>query len=289
MVWSSSTKRITRPSSREISFNTDLRRSSKSPRYLAPASSAPRSSESRRLFFSPSGTSPFTMRCARPSTMAVLPTPGSPISTGLFLVRRCSTWMVRRISSSRPITGSSLPDAARSVRSTVYFSNACREPSAAASCTDSPPRTPSIAFSSVFLVSPEARSRSPVSPFSSRVASNTSSLEMNLSLRAWESLSAMFRTRTRSFARWTSPETPSTRGWRARNSSSFAASARASTPHFASRGRTVPPGCAISATSRCAGRMKLWSRPSASDCASPSAPWSWLVKRSSRMGKSPCG
>ncbi len=41
--------------------------------------------------------------------MAVLPTPGSPISTGLFLVRRDSTWMVRRISSSRPITGSSLP------------------------------------------------------------------------------------------------------------------------------------------------------------------------------------
>ena len=44
-----------------------------------------------RLFFSPSGTSPRTMRWARPSTMAVLPTPGSPISTGLFLVRRDST------------------------------------------------------------------------------------------------------------------------------------------------------------------------------------------------------
>ena len=28
------------------------------------------------------------MRCASPSTMAVLPTPGSPIRTGLFLVRR---------------------------------------------------------------------------------------------------------------------------------------------------------------------------------------------------------
>ena len=52
------------------------------------------------------------MRIARPSTMAVLPTPGSPISTGLFLVRRASTWMVRRISSSRPITGSSLPSRA---------------------------------------------------------------------------------------------------------------------------------------------------------------------------------
>ena len=41
--------------------------------------------------------------------MAVLPTPGSPMSTGLFLVRRESTWMTRRISSSRPMTGSILP------------------------------------------------------------------------------------------------------------------------------------------------------------------------------------
>ena len=35
---------------------------------------------------------------ARPSTMAVLPTPGSPMSTGLFLVRRDSTCMTRSIS-----------------------------------------------------------------------------------------------------------------------------------------------------------------------------------------------
>ena len=62
------------------------------------------------------------MRCARPSTIAVLPTPGSPISTGLFLVRRCSTWMVRRISSSRPITGSSLPRfGARGQVDAVFF------------------------------------------------------------------------------------------------------------------------------------------------------------------------
>jgi hypothetical protein len=39
------------------------------------------------------------------------------MSTGLFLVRRLSTWMTRRISSSRPMTGSSLPSRARSVRS----------------------------------------------------------------------------------------------------------------------------------------------------------------------------
>jgi hypothetical protein len=30
------------------------------------------------------GTSFLTILCARPSTMAVFPTPGSPISTGLF-------------------------------------------------------------------------------------------------------------------------------------------------------------------------------------------------------------
>ncbi len=74
-------------------------------------------SATRRLPFNPSGTSPAAMRPARPSTMAVLPTPGSPISTGLFFVRRDSTWMTRRISSSRPMTGSILPSRARWVRS----------------------------------------------------------------------------------------------------------------------------------------------------------------------------
>ena len=39
-------------------------------------------------FWRLSGTSPETIRWARPSTIAVLPTPGSPIRTGLFLVRR---------------------------------------------------------------------------------------------------------------------------------------------------------------------------------------------------------
>ena len=53
--------------------------------------------------------------------MAVLPTPASPISTGLFLVRRLSTWMTRRISPSRPMTGSSLPSCAIRVRSRLYF------------------------------------------------------------------------------------------------------------------------------------------------------------------------
>src|SRR6266849_2653643 len=57
MVCSSSMKTMVRPSSCASSFRTALRRSSNSPRYLAPASSAAMSSESTRLFLSVSGTS----------------------------------------------------------------------------------------------------------------------------------------------------------------------------------------------------------------------------------------
>jgi hypothetical protein len=51
--------------------------------------------------------------------MAVLPTPGSPTKMGLFLRRRQSTWMVRWSSLSRPMSGSILPSAARSMRLTA--------------------------------------------------------------------------------------------------------------------------------------------------------------------------
>jgi hypothetical protein len=113
----SSMNRMIEPSAAVTSFSTAFRRSSNSPRYFAPAIRLPMSSDSSFLSFRLSGTSPLTMRRARPSTMAVLPTPGSPIRTGLFLVRRDRTWIVRRISSSRPITGSSLPSRAAAVRS----------------------------------------------------------------------------------------------------------------------------------------------------------------------------
>ena len=123
-VCSSSMNSRIRPSAALISPSTALRRSSNSPRYLAPATSAPRSRANTVLSRSPSGTSRRTMRWARPSTMAVLPTPGSPISTGLFLVLRERIWIVRRISSSLPMTGSSLPLRASSTRSRPYFSSA---------------------------------------------------------------------------------------------------------------------------------------------------------------------
>ncbi len=120
----SSMNRMISPAAAVISFSTAFSRSSNSPRYFAPAISAPMSSAISFLLRRLSGTSPLTMRSARPSAIAVLPTPGSPISTGLFLVRRDSTCMVRRISSSRPMIGSILPCSAASVRSRAYFFSA---------------------------------------------------------------------------------------------------------------------------------------------------------------------
>ena len=49
------------------------------------------------------------MRQASPSAIAVLPTPASPTSSGLFLRRRQRIWMTRSTSCSRPISGSILP------------------------------------------------------------------------------------------------------------------------------------------------------------------------------------
>ena len=116
-VCSSSMNRTICPCASSISLSTAFSRSSNSPRYFAPASMDPRSRATTRLFLRTSGTSPEIILCASPSTMAVLPTPGSPIRTGLFLVRRDKTCTTRRISSSRPITGSSFPRRACSVRS----------------------------------------------------------------------------------------------------------------------------------------------------------------------------
>ena len=61
-VCSSSMNRMTCPSESATSFSTAFSRSSNSPRYFAPAMSAPMSSATMRLFLRPSGTSPRTMR-----------------------------------------------------------------------------------------------------------------------------------------------------------------------------------------------------------------------------------
>ena len=121
MVWISSMKRTQTPEPR-ISSRIFFNRSSNSPRYLVPATSDPMSRVTSRLPCRFSGTSPLMMRWARASTIAVLPTPGSPMSTGLFLVRRLRIWTTLCISLSLPTTGSSLPARAALVMSTPIWS-----------------------------------------------------------------------------------------------------------------------------------------------------------------------
>ena len=123
-VWSSSRNMIVCPLDSCTSLSTALSLSSNSPLYFAPASREPMSSETSFLSFRLSGTSPFIILWASPSTIAVLPTPGSPIKTGLFFVLRESICMTLLISESRPITGSSLSARACSVRSFAYCCSA---------------------------------------------------------------------------------------------------------------------------------------------------------------------
>ena len=80
--------------------------SSKSPLYFAPASKRVMSRANIRLPQRISGTSPFVIRHARPSTTAVFPTPASPTRQGLFFVRLQSISVMRLISLSRHSTGS---------------------------------------------------------------------------------------------------------------------------------------------------------------------------------------
>ena len=54
---------------------------------------------------------------ARPSAIADLPTPGSPINKGLFFFLLLKIWETLSISFSLPITGSNFPALAREVKS----------------------------------------------------------------------------------------------------------------------------------------------------------------------------
>ena len=88
------------------SFNMALIRSSNCPRYLVPATIEAISKDITRLSNKTRDTFLWIIRKAKPSTIADLPTPGSPINTGLFFLRRLKTWANLSISFSRPTTGS---------------------------------------------------------------------------------------------------------------------------------------------------------------------------------------
>src|SRR5260370_938889 len=121
---------------------TALKRSSKSPRNRVPASSAPVSSAKISASFSASWTSSASRREASPSAIAVLPTPGSPTNTGLFLRRRHRTSMVRCSSSALPMSGSSSPCRARSVRFRQYAASGSRDVAGTSSAVPALPPGP---------------------------------------------------------------------------------------------------------------------------------------------------
>ena len=241
IVCNSSMNRMICPSCFARSFNTAFSLSSNSPRNLAPAIRAPISSDRMRLFRNPSGISLLTMRCARPSMIAVLPTPGSPIRTGLFLVLRCNIWIVRRISSSRPITGSSLPCSARSVRSIVYLSSAWRVSSAFGSSTLSPPRRSSIDFSTAPRTAPACSNIAASGDLLSIAARTNISLEINWSSLSCANLSVRFSSLLRSEPMCTSPPAPSTLDMRSIASPSFERSRLTFAPDLVRSPRADPP------------------------------------------------
>ena len=105
MVCSSSIKRMTFPFA-AASCKQFFSRSSKSPRYLAPDSSAGRSKANRCLSCKECGTLPSRIILAMPSAIAVFPTPASPIRQGLFLVRRVKIRISCCNSLSLPMMGS---------------------------------------------------------------------------------------------------------------------------------------------------------------------------------------
>ena len=85
-----------------------------------PASNAPMSSENTIASLRTSGTCSSAIRFAKPSAIAVLPTPGSPTYRGLFFVLLHRICIVLSTSNSRPIRGSMLPDFDLSLRFTQY-------------------------------------------------------------------------------------------------------------------------------------------------------------------------
>ena len=224
-----------------------------------------------RLGLSTSGTSPATILWARPSTTAVLPTPGSPINTGLFLVRRARICITRRISTSRPMTGSSLPRRASSVRSRAYCSSARNVDSGVCDVTRWLPRT---AASACRMASREAPWRASSCPAGSLVlaamASRICSAETYSSLNFSASSNAASRTSFVSLLRYCC-ETPLTLGSRSICAAISASRVSGRTPRRFKSGGTTPSGCATSAASRCSGSSCCWPAFPAMSCASCSA------------------
>src|SRR4051812_13283673 len=284
MVWSSSMKTTICPAESAISLRTALSRSSNSPRYFAPATIAEMSRAISRRSRRDSGTSPSTMRWARPSAIAVLPTPGSPMSTGLFFVRRERTWMTRRISSSRPMTGSSLPSPAAAVRSRPNFSSAWTLSSGLWSVTWCGPRTSAAALASASWEPPWSRRICPARPPWPASESRRCSTDTYSSPSSRISCSAARRTCTSSSEAPTgSLESEDSAGSASRAAFSSLRRRSTGTPSLRRIGGTRPPSCSRRTSSRCSGAICGLRPSSARRCAAWTASWDLVVNLSKRM------
>ncbi len=273
----SSMKSRISPSEAVTSCTTAFSRSSNSPWYLAPAISAPMSSEKICFDRRFSGTSPFTMRWAIPSAMAVLPTPASPTRMGLFLVRRERICSTRRISSSRPITGSSFPERAIALRSTAYLPSASNCCSEVCESTVAPLRKTRMASSSSFSAAPERFSSSDAALRSATRPSSRCSVEAYLSLNFRVKSTARCMVRVHSCEKKGSPA-PSTRGSAATARFASSRSRRTFTPVRPSRNAASESSSRTRTASRCSGSTACCPCSPASDTAPCSASCALIVR-----------
>ena len=221
--------------------------------------------------------------------MAVLPTPGSPISTGLFLVRRASTWMVRRISSSRPITGSSLPSRASAVTSRAYFFRASKFASAFGLVTLRPLR---MSFDRLvqrlrrWRRRPSARAPPGVSDAASATSSRSCATYSSPALVAACCAASSTRTSSGVICGWPAPA-PCTFGCRASSASTPAARLSGSPPAARIRPEAAPSSSSSSAFSRCSGVIRWWKSRMAMVCAACRNPRARSVNFSMSMSHVP--
>ncbi len=293
ILCSSSINSIMRPLLFLTSLSTALKRSSNSPRYFAPAMSEPISSEKTLWSLRLLGTSPRTIRSARPSAMAVFPTPGSPIRTGLFLVLRESMRITLLISSSRPITGSSLWFFASATRSWPYFERASYVSSGLSLVTRVLPRTVESAVRKLWLVMPKRLkiSRIAESGFSI-MASIMCSTETYSSFIRFAWLSASTSTASTSAEIYIFPGSrpgPVTLGSFFTACSTVSSTLLGSMPIFCRSCGISPFSCSSRAFARCSCSicMQLFSR--AMLCASSSASSDLWVKFCISIEKPPFG
>ena len=122
--------------------------------------------------------------------MAVLPTPGSPTKIGLFLLRLDKMCSVRRISWSRPITGSSLPALAISFKFLAYLFRALNCASSVWEEMVVPLRRSLIAAINPLSVSPASFNNLALLSFPCRMASSKYSTLTNSSPKVLSALVA---------------------------------------------------------------------------------------------------